>query len=66
MLQFEDDKVRLIKFRERLKQMSDEELVDFGRRLGRIPKCVSGVPDAFDQLAEARAEWLRRHPRRGC
>ena len=66
MLQFEDDKVRLSKFRERLRAMSDQELIDYGRRLGRIPKRVSGVPDPFDELAEARLEWRRRHPRRGC
>jgi hypothetical protein len=63
MLTFESNEVQLRKFRERLQKMSDQELIDFGRALGRIPKRVSGVPDPFNQLAEARAEWLRRHPR---
>jgi len=64
MLTFESDEVRLRKFREKLRQMSDKELIDYGRRLGRIPKRVSGVADTFNQLAEARAEWRRRHPLR--
>ena len=62
-LTFDSPEVQLRKFRERLQKMSDEELIDFGRRLGRIPKRVSGVPDPFNELAEARAEWRRRHPR---
>jgi len=63
MITFESDEVQLRKFRERLQKMSDQELIDFGRTLGRMPKRVSGVPDPFNKLAEARAEWLRRHPR---
>jgi len=60
--QFESVEVQLRKFRERLRAMSDEELVDYGRALGRIPKRVSGVPE-INRLAEARAEWRRRHPK---
>lgn len=63
MLQFESNEVQLKKFRERLRAMTDQELIDYGRRLGRIPRRVSGVPDPFDGLAEARAEWRRRHPK---
>jgi hypothetical protein len=63
MLHFESNEVQLRKFREKLQAMTDQQLIDFGRRLGRIPKRVSGIPDPFDQLAEARAEWRRRHPR---
>jgi hypothetical protein len=61
---FESPEIQLRKFRERLQQMTDHELIDFGRSLGRAPKRVSGVPDIFNRLAEVRAEWRRRHPRR--
>jgi hypothetical protein len=63
MIQFESNQVQLQKFRERLRAMTDQELIDYGRRLGRIPWRVSGVPEPFDELAEARAEWRRRHPK---
>jgi hypothetical protein len=53
----------LEQLRARLGKMSDEELVRFGkaaRSLFRDPRC----PDTFKrQLAEARAEWRRRHPK---
>ena len=65
MIGFESDEVRLRKLRERLQAMSDEELIRFGRALRRIPYRVSRVPDKVDQLAEARAEWRRRHPKSG-
>ena len=49
--------------RNRLRKMSDAQLVTFGkaaRSLCRDPKC----PDTFKrQLEEARAEWKRRHPK---
>jgi hypothetical protein len=49
--------------RDRLRKMSDAELVRFGkaaRSLCRDPRC----PDTFKrQLQEARAEWWRRHPK---
>jgi hypothetical protein len=61
MLTFDSPEVQLRKFRERLQKMSDQELIDFGRALGRVPKRVSGVPDTFNRLTEARAEWRRRH-----
>jgi len=59
---FESPEVKLEKFREHLRQMSDEELIRLGQLLRRIPRRVSGVPDAFDKLKEARDEWRRRHP----
>jgi hypothetical protein len=62
MLHFESEEVQLRKFREKLQAMTDQELIDFGRRLGRIPKRVSGIPGACNQLTEARGEWRRRHP----
>ena len=65
MIGFESDEVRLRKLREPLQAMSDEELIRFGRALRRIRYRVSGVPDKVDQLAEARAEWRRRHPKSG-
>jgi hypothetical protein len=53
----------LEQLRTRLRKMSDAQLVSFGkaaRSLCRDPRC----PDTFKrQLAEARAEWRRRHPK---
>lgn len=54
--------------RTRLRKMSDEELRQFGKaaRYMVFPKANMGQPprEAFVvQLAEARAEWLRRHPK---
>ena len=53
----------LEQLRARLRKMSDEELVRFGkasRSLSRDPRC----PDTFKrQLQEARAVWRRRHPK---
>jgi acetolactate synthase regulatory subunit len=52
----------LEQLRSRLRKMTDAQLVSFGkaaRSLCRDPKC----PEVFKrQLAEARAEWQRRHP----
>ena len=53
----------LEQLRTRLRKMTDAQLVSFGkaaRSLCRDPKC----PEVFKrQLAEARAEWQRRHPK---
>jgi len=53
----------LEQLRTRLRKMSDNELVRFGkaaRSLCRDPRC----PDTFKrQLQEARAVWRRRHPK---
>jgi hypothetical protein len=63
---FESEEVQLRKLRDRLRTMSDAELIQFGRSL-RNPcrvKRVSATPDNFEQqLKEAREEWRRRHPR---
>jgi hypothetical protein len=62
---FESDEESLRKLRERLHQMSDEELIKFGRNVRFLsdPR-VSVTPDPWQaQLEEARAEWRRRHPR---
>ena len=53
----------LEQLRTRLRKMSDDALVNFGkaaRSLCQDPRC----PDTFKrQLAEARAEWRQRHPK---
>ncbi len=55
--------------RERLQKMTDDELRKFGRAAAHMvsPKANMGQPprETFVvQLAEARAEWTRRHPKR--
>jgi hypothetical protein len=53
--------------RARLGEMSDEELIRFGRAAAGMcsPEANFGRPRAVfvEQLREARAEWRRRHPR---
>jgi hypothetical protein len=54
--------------RERLQKMTDDEPREFGGAAAYMvsPKANLGKPplEAFViQLAEARAEWLRRHPK---
>jgi len=52
----------LEQLRTRLRKMSDDELIRFGkaaRSLCRDPRC----PDTFERQLEARAEWWPRHPR---
>ena len=62
---FESAEVTLAKLREQLRLMSDEELVKFGRQVRSLSAPRVGVtPDPWkEQLEEARAEWLRRHPK---
>ena len=55
--------------RERLHKMTDDELREFGRAAAHMvsPKANMGQPprEAFVvQLAEARAKWARRHPKK--
>ena len=57
--------------RERLQKMTDDELREFGKGAAYMvsPKANLGQPplQAFViQLAEARAEWLRRHPKKNA
>ncbi len=61
---FESPEVQPLKLRERLRKMSDEELIEFGRDVRKLSEPrVSAIPDPWKpQLAEARAEWRRRHP----
>jgi hypothetical protein len=52
---FESDEVLLEKLRERLRSMSDEELIKFGKQVRELAE------NPFQrQLEEARAEWKRR------
>jgi hypothetical protein len=62
---FESGEVQLLKLRERLRLMSDEELVKFGKMVGGLGEPRVGVtPDPRKaQLEEARAQWRRRHPK---
>ena len=64
-ISFESSEVQLLKLRERLRLMSDEELVKFGKMVRGLSEPRVGVtPDPWkEQLQEARAEWRRRHPR---
>jgi hypothetical protein len=54
-------------FRERLRKMTDPELIQAGKNLRDLanPKTQRMGPNpAFvEQLKEARAEWRRRHPK---
>ena len=62
---FKSAEVELEQLRERLRQMSDEELIKFGKTVRRLsgPR-VSVEPDPWKiELEEARAEWRRRHPK---
>ena len=55
----------LQKLRERLRLMSDEELIKFGKqvRVSSVPR-IGVTHDPWPaQLQEARAEWRRRHPK---
>jgi len=52
---FDSDEIILDKLRERLRRMTDEELIKFGREVRKL------VENPFQrQLDEARAEWKRR------
>ena len=55
MIGFESDEAILQKLRERLRSITDEELIKFGRDVRRLAE------NPFQrQLEEARAEWKRR------
>ena len=62
---FESEESQLRKLRERLRQMSDEELIKFGKTVRALSAPRVGVsPDPWKvQLELARAEWRRRHPK---
>jgi hypothetical protein len=55
MIGFESDEAILQKLRERLRRMTDEELIRFGKEVRRL------AANPFQrQLEEARREWKRR------
>lgn len=60
---FDPPEVQLQKLRERLRKMSDEELIKFGKDVRTLGEPRVGfTPDPWKaQLEEARAEWRRRH-----
>jgi hypothetical protein len=53
---FDSDEILLEKLRERLRRMTDEELIKFGKQVRRLAE------NPFQrQLDEARMEWKRRN-----
>jgi len=62
---FESQEVTLQKLRERLRLMSDEELIKFGKQVRALSAPRNGVVnDPWPaQLRAAREEWRRRHPK---
>jgi tRNA A37 N6-isopentenylltransferase MiaA len=55
---FNSDDIILAKLREKLRRMTDEELIKFGKEVHRLAE------NPFQrQLDEARAEWKRRKKR---
>ena len=61
---FQSTEVELEQLRARLRQMTDEELIKFGKMVRALSAPSVGVaPDPWKaQLEEARAEWRRRYP----
>ena len=62
---FQSDETHLEKLRERLRLMSDEELIKFGKQVRALSAPRVGVThDPWPaQLRLAREEWRRRHPK---
>jgi hypothetical protein len=59
MIGFESDEAVLHKLRERLRNLSDEQLIEFGKKVRKLAE------NPFQpQLDEARAEWKRRRGNR--
>lgn len=59
--------LQIEQWRERLRKMTDEELIRFGRATPGMcwPEANCGQPPltvCVDQLQETRAEWRRRRP----
>ena len=62
---FQSDETQLAKLRERLRKLSDEELIKFGKTVRGLSAPRVGVtPDPWQvQIRMARAEWRGRHPK---
>jgi len=61
MIGFESDEAILQKFRERLRSMTDAELIQFGKTVRGLSEGSTRTSNPFErQLEEARAEWKRR------
>jgi len=62
---FESNEVTLQRLRERLRTMTDQELLAFGKMVRSLTEPrVSVTPGPWKaQLQKAWAEWRRRHPR---
>jgi hypothetical protein len=62
MIGFESDEVTLQKLRARLRNMTDEQLIQFGKSVRELAApSVAATANPFQrQLEEARAEWKRR------
>ena len=63
---FQSTEVESGKLRERLCGMTDDELIAFGKMVRGLsaPRVAVSLYPWKVQLAEALAEWRRRHPRR--
>jgi hypothetical protein len=60
-ISFDSDEIVLEKLRKRLRRMTDEELIRFGKDVRRLAE------NPFQkQLEEARAEWKRRKRQQKC
>ena len=58
MIGFESDEAILQELRERLRSMSDNELIQFGKTVRSLSAGPTGTSNPFQrQLDEARAEW---------
>ena len=61
MIAFESEETILEKLRERLRRMTDQELIKFGRTVSKLSEGPTGTSNPFKpQLEEARAEYKRR------
>jgi len=62
---FQSEEVSLQKLRERLRTMTDEELIKFGKQVRALSAPRIGVThDPWPaQLRTAREEWRRRYPK---
>jgi hypothetical protein len=62
MIGFESDEVALQKLRARLRNMTEEQLIQFGKSVRELAApSVTATANSFQrQLDEARVEWKRR------